>query len=212
MRKSILVLTAILAAGSFAQTSTADARGFRGGFGVAFSPVFGRHSGPDPSILDRAEHARLQQAARARADFAYDRRREAAAFAAAIRAANAAKAAKLQQAAVERRLDAAAIAAEKHAQRQARVAVKPVKSVQVVKAPIVVSTATAANSAASVVEAAQLQHDIKTEQRFKVPSTQEPVQALASPVKAETARPAAGSECKRFIAAAGATITVPCSE
>ncbi len=165
MRKSILALTVVLVAGSVAQT-TAEARGGRGGFGAAFSPVFGRHSGADPSILERAEYARQQQAARARAEYAYERRREA--MAAAARAASAAKAAKAQQ------------AVEKKALRQEKVTARPMKPIQVIKAPVVVPTATAAG--------------------------------LAAPASHEAARPATGGECKRFIPAAGVTITVPCTE
>ncbi len=190
MRKSILALTVVLMAGSFSQASTANAQGGRSGFGVAFSPVFGRHSGADSSILNRAEHIRQQQQARARADYAHERRREAAAVVAAARAARAARAAKaakaagVQQAAAERKRDAAALTAQKQAQRQARVTVKPVKPAQVVKAPVAVPTATAASLAAPALEAGSIQ----------------------------AARPAAGGECKRFIPAAGVTITVPCTE
>ena len=218
MRKSILALTAVLAAATVAQSNPADARGMGGGFGIAFSPVFGRHTGPDPSILARAERMRHYQAARDRAAYSYERRREAAIAIAAARA-------RAHQAAAL----AAAIKAEKKAAaalalRQSRIVVKQAAPVQIGNAAIAVPAVAAAGILAPAtedrqIEAAQQQQQAKAENLLKVLSTRAPAKVVAAPVSApaakaevEVARPATSGECKRFIPAAGITITVPCSE
>lgn len=221
MRKSIIVLAAALLAGTVANASTADARGLRIGlgFGVPFSPAFGRVAGPDPSILERAERRRVQNL-RANDGAAHERRQAAKAR-------------------------AEKLAVAKEAQREAGAAKK---QSQLAKAAIVVP-AVAPVAAAAIpaeersLEVAQEQQRAKAELLLKSLSTsspqagpstaavtsapprvavapiveREPVPApvvtpIAAPSASAPAKATMSGDCKRFIPGAGVTISVPCSE
>lgn len=239
MRKSILVLAAIVAAGTVVQSQTADARGLRVGFG------YGMGSGglsplADSSILERA---RRQQEKNAGGGRSY----QSAPVQHSNRAAERRRAAALAVAAAAERRNAAAqaradkIAAERQAARAAEAAAAR-RKVDVVKAPVtapVTSLAPAVATGDKALEAAQQEQRAKAEELLRklngqpaktaepsvapvvVPTAapevapqvkSTPARIVVAPAAKPVAAPASTGECRRFIPGAGVTVSVSCSE
>lgn len=188
MRKAIIIVaTALLwvAAG----LTTAEAQGgARGGFGQAFSPAFGRSSGPDPTILGNVDAAQRRAPSRGYG-YVIERRRATAP------AARSAKVKADKDAQAERAKRAARLAAIAEAKTAAARARKASAVSQRKNNPV---------SGPVVTEAAPV------DSRKSVPGRQ--IEG-ARPVSATTpAAPAADRDCKRFIPGAAVTVSVACSE
>lgn len=238
MQKSIITLAAALLAVTSFQ-STAEARGIGGGFGLAFSPAFGRHNGPDPSILRNAEAAQRRAHGRGYG-YVIERRRvvvpsinyariHAEKAAETERSRRAEKAAEARAAEAEKAKRAARLAAAAEVQAAAAKARKSA-AIAAAKPAVVGGTDLAAidNRALDVAQAEQnaraetlykrLNGPIATPAATKAAPVEisQPVPVKASeqirPVPAASPTAVSGGDCKRFIPGAGLTVSVPCSE
>lgn len=233
MRKTILALAAVLAAGSFAQIDAAEARGLRIGlgFGVPLGPnSFGR---ADPTILERAHRqneinkrreaqilaGERRRAATSTISAAAERRRAAAAHAAKVKAERAEKVAAAK----------AAAKAAKETKAAKRIEAEPTPS-QVARVPAAAPVASGSDN--DELRKAQDQQRAKAEQLLKsldrpagktapvttaapapaIVPVDKPVTKVSAPATPTKAPAAATGDCKRFVPGAGVTISVPCSE
>lgn len=232
MKKSILVLAAIAAVATFAQAPAAEAGGFRIGFG--FGVPFGARLGlADPSILQRATEANERVKARERAALyggssvtagrPSNRREQAEQARLAKRPVGIAAAGKAETADTKKNVQVA------------RQAGAPVVAAGLVAAPAVVA-------GDRQPDAAQQQQTPRTQPVVKTSATPRatPAAPAALPVRqagsdaspldtaaavaptmvkqvapaatAVPAKEASAGECLRYIAGAGVTIKVSCSE
>ncbi len=237
MKKSILVLAAIASVATFAQAPAAEAGGFRIGFGFGV-PFGGRLGLADPSILQRATEANERVKARERAALLGRssvivgrpgiRREQAEQARLAKRPAGIAAAGKAETADTKKNVQVA------------RPSGAPVVAAGLVAAPAVVVPAAVGGDRQP--EAAQQQQTPRVQPVVKTSATPRatPAAPTALPVRqagsdaspldtgaavapttvkpvppAATAGPAkeaSAGECLRYIAGAGVTIKVSCSE
>lgn len=233
MKKSILVLAAIAAVATFAHAPAAEAGGFRIGFG--FGVPFGARLGlADPSILQRATEANERVKARERA--ALYGGSSAAAAKSSMRREQA------EQARLAKRsVGIAAAGKAETADTKKNVQVARPSGAAVV-APVVIAAPVAVISGDRQPDAAQQQKKAKAEDASKGLSKPalKTAAPIATPVRqagsdatpfdtgaavaptmvkqvspaatAVPAKEASAGECLRYIAGAGVTIKVSCSE